>query len=201
MAWFKPPLIARFFFNRYVWNIKNDKDSVYLTFDDGPNSKATAWTLSFLKKESIKATFFCVGNNILKEPEIFKQLIDDGHSIGNHLMNHENGFKTKNKDYFSSFEQAKKISRTSLFRPPYGKIKPSQAKTILKKDKIVMWTWLSFDYDKNIDVRTIIKKAEQINAGDILVFHDSEKSFERLKLLLPEVVRLIKNKKLNFKTL
>ena len=201
MAWFKPPLIARFFFNRYVWNIKNDTDSVYLTFDDGPNSKATAWTLSFLKKESIKATFFCVGNNILKEPEIFKQLIDDGHSIGNHLMNHENGFKTKNKDYFSSFEQAKKISRTSLFRPPYGKIKPSQAKTILKKDKIVMWTWLSYDYDKNIDIQTIIKKAEQIKAGDILVFHDSEKSFERLKLLLPEVVRLIKNKKLNFKTL
>ena len=201
MVWFKPPLIARFFFNRYVWNIKNDKDSVYLTFDDGPNSKATAWTLSFLKKENIKATFFCVGNNILKEPEIFKQLIDDGHSIGNHLMNHENGFKTKNKDYFSSFEQAKKICRTSLFRPPYGKIKPSQAKTILKKDKIVMWTWLSFDYDENIDVRTIIKKAEQINAGDILVFHDSEKSFERLKLILPEVVRLIKNKKLNFKTL
>ena len=201
MAWFKPPLIARFFFNRYVWNIKNDTDSVYLTFDDGPNSKATAWTLSFLKKESIKATFFCVGNNILKEPEIFKQLIDDGHSIGNHLMNHENGFKTKNKDYFSSFEQAKKISRTSLFRPPYGKIKPSQAKTILKKDKIVMWTWLSYDYDKNIDIQTIIKKAGQIKAGDILVFHDSEKSFERLKLLLPEVVRLIKNKKLNFKTL
>ena len=201
MAWFKPPLIARFFFNRYVWNIKNDTDSVYLTFDDGPNSKATAWTLSFLKKESIKATFFCVGNNILKEPEIFKQLIDDGHSIGNHLMNHENGFKTKNKDYFSSFEQAKKISRTSLFRPPYGKIKPSQAKTILKKDKIVMWTWLSYDYDKNIDIQTIIKKAEQIKAGDILVFHDSEKSLERLKLLLPEVVRLIKNKKLNFKTL
>ena len=94
-----------------------------------------------------------------------------------------------------------KISRTSLFRPPYGKIKPSQAKSILKKDKIVMWTWLSYDYDKNIDIQTIIKKAEQIKAGDILVFHDSEKSFERLKLILPEVVRLIKNKKLNFKTL
>ncbi len=201
MAWFKPPLIARFFFNRYVWNIKNDKESVYLTFDDGPNSEATTWTLSFLKKENIKATFFCVGNNILMEPAIFKQVIDDGHSVGNHLMNHENGFKTKNKDYFSSFEQAKKISKTSLFRPPYGKIKPSQAKTILKKDKIVMWTWLSYDYDENIDIQTIIKKAEQIKAGDILVFHDSEKSFERLKLILPRVVRLIKNKKLKFKTL
>tara|TARA_Y100001933_G_C18646953_1_gene416864 strand:- start:177 stop:587 length:411 start_codon:yes stop_codon:yes gene_type:complete len=135
------------------------------------------------------------------EPAIFKQVIDDGHSVGNHLMNHENGFKTKNKDYFSSFEQAKKISKTSLFRPPYGKIKPSQAKTILKKDKIVMWTWLSYDYDENIDIQTIIKKAEQIKAGDILVFHDSEKSFERLKLILPRVVRLIKNKKLKFKTL
>ena len=201
MAWFKPPLIARFFFNRYVWNIKNDQESVYLTFDDGPNLDATTWILSFLKKENIKATFFCVGNNILKEPEIFKQLIDDGHSIGNHLMNHENGFKTKNKDYFSSYEQTKKISRSNLFRPPYGKIKPSQAKYILKKDKIVMWTWLSYDYDKNIDVQTIIKKAGQIKAGDILVFHDSKKSFERLKIILPKVVRLIKDKNLNFKTL
>ena len=190
-----------FFLNRYVWNIKKDKENVYLTFDDGPHSEATNWTLSFLKKENIKATFFCVGNNILKQPALFEKLIDDGHSIGNHLMNHENGFKTKNKDYISSFEQAKKLSRANLFRPPYGKIKPSQAKTILKKNKIIMWTWLSYDYDKNIDVQTIIKKAEKIKAGDILVFHDSKKSFERLKIILPEVVKLLKNKKLNFKTL
>tara|TARA_Y100000385_G_scaffold189191_1_gene195480 strand:+ start:26 stop:631 length:606 start_codon:yes stop_codon:yes gene_type:complete len=201
MPWFKPPLIARFFFNRYVWNIKNDKDSVYLTFDDGPNSEATNWTLSFLKEHQIKATFFCVGNNILKESQIFEQIIKDGHAIGNHLMNHENGFKTKNKDYISSFEQTKKKVKTNLFRPPYGKIKPSQAKTILKKDKIIMWTWLSYDYNKNIDIQTIIKKAKKIKGGDILVFHDSEKSFERLKLILPQVVMLIKNKKLNFKTL
>ncbi len=201
MPWFKPPLIARFFLNRYVWNIKNDKESVYLTFDDGPNSKATTWTLSFLKKENIKATFFCVGNNILKEPEIFEQIMNDGHSIGNHLMNHENGFKTKNKDYISSFKKTKKLIKTNLFRPPYGKIKPLQAKTILKTDKIIMWTWLSYDYDKNIDIQTIIKKVEQIKAGDILVFHDNKKCFERLKIILPEVVTLLKNKKLNFKTL
>ena len=201
MPWFKPPLIARFFYNRFVWNIKNDKDSVYLTFDDGPNSAATTWSLSFLKEHNIKATFFCVGNNILKEPEIFEQIIKDGHAIGNHLMNHENGFKTKDKDYISSFEQTKKIVKTNLFRPPYGKIKPSQAKTILKKDKIIMWTWLAYDYNKNIDIQTIVKKANKIKGGDILVFHDSEKSFERLKLILPQVVRLLKNKKLNFKTL
>jgi len=201
MPWFKPPLIARFFLNRHVWNGKKDQNSVYLTFDDGPNSVATNWTLSFLKEHHIKATFFCVGNNILKEPETFEQIMNDGHAIGNHLMNHENGFKTKNKDYISSFEKAKKLIKTNLFRPPYGKIKPSQAKTILKTDRIIMWTWLSYDYNKNIDVQTIIKKANTIKSGDILVFHDSEKCFERLKIILPEVVTLLKNKKLNFKTL
>ena len=109
--------------------------------------------------------------------------------------------KLKTKITYPLLNRQKKKVKTNLFRPPYGKIKPSQAKTILKKDKIIMWTWLSYDYNKNIDIQTIIKKANAIKSGDILVFHDSEKSFERLKLILPQVVMLIKNKKLNFKTL
>ena len=198
MAWHRPFFLLRFFYKKCIWNIPNS-DEVFLTFDDGPDPQITPWVINFLEQENIKATFFCVGNNIKKEPEIFKLLKEKGHSIGHHSMNHENGFKTKFKAYVNSVSESKKISNSSLFRPPYGKIKPRQLKEVTRENKVIMWSWLSYDFSKKVPIRSILNNANKtIKKGDILVFHDNVKSEKRLKQILPQIVKLIKKKEIKF---
>ncbi len=198
MTWHRPPFIIRRFLKNCTWNIPNS-NKVYITFDDGPDPEITPWVINFLEQENVKATFFCVGNNINKEPEIFHLLKEKGHAIGHHTMNHENGFKTDLKTYIQSAAKSKKISGSNLFRPPYGRIKKTQMKEIAKENKIIMWSWISHDFDSSVSIKSIIKNAKKnIKAGDILVFHDNPKSKKRLKELLPLIVSLIKEKKIDF---
>lgn len=194
---FKTPLVFRWIFPRKVWGV-SASNKVYLTFDDGPTENVTTWILSELAKENIKATFFCVGENAKQHPALMETIRNQGHTIGNHTMRHENGNKTDKEAYLKSIEEAASFTSETLFRPPYGRLPISYVKSIRKKYKIIMWSWLSYDYDSNISEETIISKAKKIKAGDILVVHDNVKVEERLKVILPQIIAIVKEKGLEF---
>jgi peptidoglycan/xylan/chitin deacetylase (PgdA/CDA1 family) len=155
--WIKTNRLIKYIFSNYVWNIPNVEKKVYLTFDDGPTPEITEWVLEQLKTYNAKATFFCIGNNIAKHPEIFKRLLNEGHTIGNHTQNHVKGWETENNTYFGEVEKCDEVISkqtnidSKLFRPPYGKIKPSQSNYLRKLGyKIIMWDVLSADFDNNL---------------------------------------------------
>lgn len=201
MHFFRSPLVARILFPGGLWKGK-DKNAVYLTFDDGPNPHVTPWVLELLKRQEIKATFFLVGNNIKQNPELVAKIESEGHRIGNHTMNHERGTKTKLDVYLNSVNEVDRLINTDLFRPPYGRISFWQFLKLLKNGKkIIFWSWLSYDFDNQISTEKIIEKAKKIKGGDILVFHDSEKSFSNLKGSIEKIICEIKAKNLSFKTL
>ena len=201
MRFFRAPLIAKLLFPSGIWKGK-ESDSIYLTFDDGPNPEVTPWVLDLLNEFQIKATFFLVGKNVKDYPELLNRIISEGHQIGNHTMNHECGTKTGLNSYITSVSQAEIHIQSDLFRPPYGKITRNQFKKLLDGGKkIVFWSWLSYDFDKNISPKKIIQKAKDIKGGDILVFHDSEKGFPNLKNSIIEIIEQLKSRGLKFKTL
>lgn len=199
--WIKTNRFIKKIVSNYVWDIPNADHKIYLTFDDGPIPEITAWVLQELEKYNAKATFFCIGDNIRKYPEIFEKVIAGGHSIGNHTFNHLNGWKTSCDDYLeNSFlfeEQAlqSKIynQKSKIFRPPYGKIKISQAKKLRQQGyKIIMWDILSADYDCNISQEKCLENVvKNIAPGSIIVFHDSLKAFPRLKFALPKALEIL----------
>lgn len=202
MNWIKTHWSIKKLFSNYVWDIPNNGNKVYLTFDDGPTPEITEWTLNLLKEYNAKATFFCIGDNIRKYPEIFQKVIGDGHSIGNHTYNHLNGWKTAT-DYY--IENAKlyetehcklKTENCQLFRPPYGKIKPSQSKTLRKLGyKIIMWDVISYDFDATISKEQCLENVlKNVQSGSIIVFHDSKKAFQNLEYVLPRTLEFLKEK-------
>lgn len=198
---FKTPyLIKKILFKR-LWGFSNSLNKVYLTFDDGPHPDITPWILDLLSNENIKATFFCVGENVRKYPAIYDRILKDGHAVGNHTMYHNNARNTQKKEYFDSIKKASAYIESNLFRPPYGRLPITWENELLKKYKIVMWSWLSYDFDMNQSISKILKKAKKINSGDILVLHDNPKISEKQKELLPELIRFIKERKITFEVL
>ena len=203
-----PRFITRFF-SKYTWRFPSKKKEIFLTFDDGPTPEITEFVLSELKKHHAKATFFCIGKNIKNHPEIFSEIISDGHSIGNHTQNHLKGWKTKTEDYIDNVLECEnvissavensinlKTQNSKLFRPPYGKIKKSQAKELLKRNyKIIMWDVLSADFDTTISKEKCLQNVlENTKEGSIIVFHDSVKAAERMKYALPKVLKAFSDK-------
>ncbi|WP_046743934.1 polysaccharide deacetylase family protein [Kordia zhangzhouensis] len=197
----KTPKLVKWLAPSLIWEFSVSEKSIYLTFDDGPIPEVTPWVIEQLSKVNAKATFFCIGDNVEKYPEIFKQLIREGHAIGNHTQHHVNGWRTSNTSYiqnvdkaektFSNLIDSKKNSKPYLFRPPYGKITPSQIKRLTKLDyKIIMWDVLSADFDTTINsekcLENVIKNTKK---GSIVVFHDSLKAFEKLQFTLPKVLQ------------
>ncbi|MCF4100209.1 polysaccharide deacetylase family protein [Gillisia sp. M10.2A] len=198
-----------------LWNLPNHKKTIYLTFDDGPIPEITDWVLACLKQYQAKATFFCVGENISKHPDIFNNIISEGHTIGNHTFNHLNGWKTNTPDYLENVRKTEDVIsknienpnnsafKKKLFRPPYGKIKPSQIKKLQQLDyQIVMWEVISGDFDPELSweicYNTVIKNTTE---GGIIVFHDSKKAFDKLKLLVPKILKYYHEKGFEFKAL
>lgn len=172
---------------------------IYLTFDDGPIPIVTPWVLETLALYNAKATFFCIGNNVLKHPEIYSEIIKQGHKTGNHTQNHLNGWKVLNKNYFQDIEECTKLVRSGLFRPPYGKIKPSQIKRLKHNYKLVMWDVLSRDYDQSLSVENCHKSViREAKPGSIVVFHDSIKAESRLRGSLPAVLEHFKKQGYEF---
>lgn len=199
----KTPVVAKKMFPNYVWDKATTNKELYLTFDDGPTPEITQWTLEILEKYNAKATFFCIGKNVEKHPEIFQEIIDSGHAIGNHTYNHLKGWKTLHRDYIADIEKATKNIKTSLFRPPYGKLTPKQGKTLIAKGfNIVMWDVLSMDWDKSISPESCLEKVlTKSSLGSIIVFHDSMKAAKNMKYALPKVLEHFSKKGFSFKKL
>ena len=171
----------------YTWKVKTKDKLVFLTFDDGPHPEITPWVLHELGKFEALATFFCVGENVKKYPEVYEKIIGAGHSTGNHTFHHLNGFKTKTKAYIKNIDLAANYIKSNLFRPPYGRIGLRQ--TLLLRDyKIIMWNRLSCDFEKYLNIEESLSAMKNIENGSILVFHDSEKAFNNLQLLLPKLL-------------
>lgn len=199
----KTPYFLKLIFNNWVWSLSKKEKVIYLTFDDGPTPEITEWTLNELKKHNAKATFFCIGKNIVENPNIYKKIVDHGHSLGNHTHNHLNGRKTSLNLYIGNILKAQETlqSKPKLFRPPYGSITLKQSLKIRKLGyKIVMWDVLSADFDPTITnkkcLENVIKNTE---SGSILIFHDSVKASEKLKYVLPQVLDYYSAKNFTFK--
>ncbi|UEG53994.1 polysaccharide deacetylase family protein [Mucilaginibacter daejeonensis] len=188
----KTPWLLKKLYPQLIWNMNRERRVIYLTFDDGPIPVVTPFVLETLKKYNAKATFFCIGDNISKHPDIYQQLIADGHAIGNHTYNHLKGWETDDNTYVQNFQKASDLMLTSLFRPPYGRIKRSQIRQLkaLQPDlRIIMWDVLSGDFDTTLKPANCLKGVLKYTSnGAIVVFHDSLKAFERLEYVLPRAL-------------
>ena len=209
----KTPGFVKTLFPSFVWNIDTELKELYLTFDDGPTPDITNWGLQTLRDYHAKATFFCIGNNIEKHPDIFENILKDNHSIGNHTYYHLKGWKHKTKDYINDVLKTKYlidsildeegVSKKILFRPPYGKFKVKQSKQIQDLGySIVLWDVLSYDWDKTVSkedcLNNVISAAKE---GSIIVFHDSIKASKNLISVLPNVLKFYSEKGYVFKSL
>lgn len=195
----QPPLIVEKLFSQVFWRIPQQQKTVYLTFDDGPVPTYTSWVLDVLEKYNVPATFFCVGDNITKYPEIFSDIISRGHAVGSHTHNHVNGWKTLNKNYFENVCKAAQITKSTLFRPPYGKITLKQARVLSEKLSIIMWDVLSKDYDLTITGEECFENVKNyVSNGSIIVFHDSPKAFKNLEYALPKTIEWLLEQGYNF---
>lgn len=202
--WIKTKSFIKRLFSNYVWDLPNTQNKIYLTFDDGPTPEITEWVLEELKKHNVKATFFCIGNNIQKHPDLFQKVINEGHVIGNHTYDHMNGWKTETKTYLENISLCdKQIQKSSIenlqskiFRPPYGKIKTAQAKIVRRLGyKIIMWDVLSADFDQTITPEKCLENViSNVKSGSVIVFHDSIKASHNLKYALPETLNFLKEK-------
>lgn len=199
MRLIKTPSLVKKVFNGFIWNFPDATESIYLTFDDGPVPEVTPWVLSLLNDYDAKATFFCIGRNVEKYPDIYNDILKEGHSAGNHTYSHAKGWETKTSDFIKDVDLAGDLIDSNLFRPPYGKLKQSQIRAIKKDHKIIMWDVLSYDFDKTLSkekcLDNVISKAK---GGSIVVFHDSKKAEKNLKYVLPRVLEHLKERGFKF---
>jgi peptidoglycan-N-acetylglucosamine deacetylase len=189
-------------FSEAVWRFDETERVVYLTFDDGPIPEVTPWVLELLQKEKIKATFFCVGENVVKYPEVYQLILKHGHSVGNHTYNHWQGIQKENQDYFQNIERAGKYIDSDLFRPPHGWLKPSQYNFLKKKFSIIMWDLISCDYDARIKPERVLKNiTDFVRPGSIITFHDSIKAQQNLTETLQPAIRWMKEQGYRFEAI
>jgi len=210
----KTPSIIKRYYSSLTWNKSRSEKIIYLTFDDGPIPNVTEFVLNTLKSFAVKATFFCIGDNIVKHPALFNRIKQEGHTVGNHTFNHLNGWKTSDEIYLQNVLECQELTATTLFRPPYGRIRKSQVKHIqdnlcsspinqpITKPEIIMWDVLSGDFDPKISAQTcyqnVIKHTEN---GSIIVFHDSLKAADKMQYALPRVIRFFLDQGFQFGTL
>jgi len=188
----KSPKIVKKYYQNLVWDIPNDEKKIYLTFDDGPTPEITPWVLEMLNQHQITATFFCLGCNIEKHPDIYKAIIDGGHTVGNHTYHHLNGWHTADEDYFRNIKKCNDFIHSKLLRPPYGRIRKSQANKLSAEYKIIMWDVLSGDFDpKTTKEKCLYNVVKYTKSGSIIVFHDSVKAAEKLKYTLPQAIEIL----------
>jgi peptidoglycan/xylan/chitin deacetylase (PgdA/CDA1 family) len=206
----KTPKVASLLFSDALWKVNTFEKKLYLTFDDGPIPEVTPWVLEELKKYNALATFFCIGKNVTANPEIFQQILEEGHSVGNHTYDHLNGWQTENNTYFENVEKCSKelevgssefttTRNPQLFRPPYGKLTPSQYSTLKSQYKIVMWDVLSFDFDVSIEKEDVLRNViDNAETGSVVLFHDSLKAQKKVKYALPQVLEYFSKKGFTF---
>lgn len=190
----KIPFWVRWIFPRYTWRIPTREKVLYLTFDDGPHPEVTAFVLDQLRQYGAKATFFCIGKNVLAHPGMYQRILAEGHAVGNHTHNHPNGVKTPDDTYLGNIREAAQWIASPLFRPPYGRIRSRQAKKVASAmgrndTRIIMWDVLSADFDRGITPQqcldNVVRNARE---GSVVVFHDSEKAAPNMQYALPGVL-------------
>ncbi|MDR2040713.1 MAG: polysaccharide deacetylase family protein [Tannerella sp.] len=198
----QPPRIYRALFPGAIWRLPDVEKCVYLTFDDGPIPEITQWVLDLLDSYGVKATFFCVGDNVRKYPEIYRRVAECGHRVGNHTCNHVQGLRYQSKKYVANVEKAAEWIDSDLFRPPHGHMRLPQLWRLRKHYRIVMWDVVTRDYSPHMTsqgVFNIVKKYTR--NGSILVFHDSLKAADRMKEALPRAIEWLLNEGYRFKLL
>ena len=189
-----PPKALRALYPQCFWNLANAENKIYLTFDDGPTPELLPFILETLDKYNVTATFFCVGENITKHPDLFKKMLDK-HAVANHTYNHLSGWKVPNYTYYKNIKKFDAVYPSSLFRPPYGRISRPQARHISKKFKIIMWDVLSYDYRKNTSPKKCLSNVvKNVKSGSIIVFHDNKKASKNLTYALPRSIEALLSK-------
>lgn len=184
-----------------IWEIE-DEEGIFLTFDDGPTPGVTEWVLSVLDKYNAKATFFVLGKNVEMYPDLYQKILDAGHKVGNHTYSHQKGWKMSLERYTEDVDFANDLVHSELFRPPYAQIKPSQARFLGQRYKLVMWDVVSRDYNRHLSPKTCLKNViKYLDPGTIIVFHDSEKAFRNMRYALPRTLEAIREKGLQCKAI
>jgi peptidoglycan-N-acetylglucosamine deacetylase len=187
-----PPVLERLF-RSLTWSIPAVDRTVYLTFDDGPTPEVTNWVLDQLEKYDAKATFFCLGCNVEKYPDIFEKIISAGHVVGNHSWSHKKGFRSTVDSYVADVDRAAELIGSKLFRPPYGRIRASQVRRLRERYRIIMWSVLSVDYSSKVSGRQVVRNVlDNVRSGSVIVFHDSLKASKNLYYALPLVLEQLK---------
>ena len=208
MYFVRTPYIIKKLFPQLIWDLPNAENKVYLTFDDGPHPEITPWILEQLAKYDAKATFFCLGENVKKYPEIIEQILKEGHQIGNHGYAHLNGWETDNDNYLQDYLKCQDLlkqvtnSDNNIFRPAYGKVKKYQILRIKShisnhKSEIINWSLMAGDFDQNQTSAQCFSNLKKVKSGDIVVMHDNEKSWKHLEYCLPKFLEFCKEKKYN----
>jgi peptidoglycan/xylan/chitin deacetylase (PgdA/CDA1 family) len=195
------PFWIKWIYPSFIWQMPPNENALYLTFDDGPHPTITPLVLNLLAQYNAKATFFCIGDRVKRYPEIIERIVAEGHSIGNHTQHHLNGWNNSNSVYIEDVHQASSLIASTLFRPPYGRIKRKQAKILEHEGyKIIMWTILSADYDHSLNKEECASRVtSHIDNGNIYLFHDSDKGEERMLHALPILLKLATDKGFLFK--
>ncbi|WP_411273928.1 polysaccharide deacetylase family protein [Daejeonella sp.] len=199
------PFWLQWLYPTLTWHKNRKEKYVYLTFDDGPVPVVTPYVLNTLEKFDALATFFCIGENVCKYPNIFKDVLAKGHRVGNHTFNHLKGWNTPDQEFLENIEKCSEAVHSNLFRPPYGRISKVQirkVKNMFPEMEIVMWDVLSGDFDRNISLEKCTRNVlKNVKNGSIIVFHDSEKAFARLEHTLPIVLKELQLQGYGFKML
>ncbi|MET0393202.1 MAG: polysaccharide deacetylase family protein, partial [Chitinophagaceae bacterium] len=196
----KTPWWLKKIYPGYLWSMPAKDPAIYLTFDDGPHPVATPFVLDQLKAFGARATFFCIGRNVVAYPEIYRRIIEEGHTVGNHTQTHPNGWKTKDNIYLQDIGEAARHIDSALFRPPYGRITSFQARQLpvaIQREKaaVVMWDVLSADFDEALSPQQCLEHVVLHSVkGSVIVFHDSAKAFPRLEYCLPRALHFFRDK-------
>ncbi len=202
MYFVKTPNIVKLIYPSLIWDIKDNGENIYLTFDDGPDEDITPLVLDLLDQYNAKATFFCVGDKVTQNPELYAEIRKRGHTIGNHSFNHIKGKRTSLKNYLRNIDKANGVIDSVLFRPPYGSINNQQIRNLKEDYKIIMWSVLPGDFDKRVSKEEVLKRSIQhTKSGSIIVFHDNKKFKDKMIFALTGFLDHFKSQDYNFKAI
>lgn len=198
----RPPSLLTRALHRMTWDLSGEHRDVFLTFDDGPTPVVTPWVLDRLEEAKALATFFCLGRNVDKHPEIYSQILAAGHSVGNHSYSHLKGFRSSVRRYMDDIDLAADMIDSKLFRPPYGRIFPGQVKAVMQQYDIIMWDVLSIDYNSGLTGKRVLQNVTRnVKPGSIIVFHDSDKAADNLYYALPRALEFLRDEGYSMKSI
>jgi peptidoglycan/xylan/chitin deacetylase (PgdA/CDA1 family) len=198
----RPPSLLTRALHRMTWDLPGEHRDVFLTFDDGPTPVVTPWVIDRLEEAKALATFFCLGRNVDKHPEIYSQILAAGHSVGNHSYSHLKGFRSSVRRYMDDIDLAADMIDSKLFRPPYGRIFPGQVKAVMQQYDIIMWDVLSIDYNSGLSGKRVLQNVTRnVKPGSIIVFHDSDKAADNLYYALPRTLEFLRDEGYSMKSI